>query len=73
MDALLGQGYDKGKGTKGKSWGKGQKGGSWGKGKGAYYCEDDSWNTWTPQMLLSLRKVVPEVPQASAASACPGR
>ncbi len=58
MDAVLGQGYDKGTGTKGKSWGKGQgqKGGSWGKGKGAYYCHDDGWNNWTPQMLL---KIVP--------------
>ena len=60
MDAFLRQGYDKGKGTKGKSWGKGQgqKGGSWGKGKGAYYCEDDGWNNWSPQMLL---KIVPAV------------
>ena len=60
MDAVLGQGYDKGTGTKGKSWGKGQgqKGGSWGKGKGAYGCEDDGWNNWSPQMLL---KIVPAV------------
>ena len=54
MDALLGQGYDKGKGTEGKSLGKGQKGGSWGKGKVAYYCEDDGWNNWAPQMLLNI-------------------
>ncbi len=58
MDALLGQGYDKGKGTEGKSWGKGQKCGSWSKGQGAYYFEDDGWNNWAPQMLL---KIVPDV------------
>ena len=33
MEAVFGQGYDKGKGPKGKSYGKG-KGGSYGKGKG---------------------------------------
>ena len=66
MDAVLGPGYDKGKGTRGKSWGKGQgqKGGSWGKGKGAYGCEDDSWNdgwnNWSPQMMLNI---VPAVDQ----------
>ena len=44
MDVLMGPGFDKGKGSKGKSWGTG-KGGSCGKGKGAYHVEDENgWN-----------------------------
>ena len=65
----------KGRAQKGSPGGNARMGGFWGNGKGAYYCEDDNWNTWTPQwtpqQLLSLRKAVPEVPQASVASACP--
>ena len=41
MEAVLGQGYDKGKGKKGKPWGKGQKGGYYGKGKGGPYSFED--------------------------------
>ena len=39
MDVLMGPGFDKGKGSKGKSRGQG-KSGFWGKGKGAYHVND---------------------------------
>lgn len=54
MEALFGPGYGKGKGAKGKSWGKGPKGRSLGNGKGAYFVDDDGWNNWAPQVVLSL-------------------